>query len=80
MPLIEEIEENEAGPSRSGPSFGIVVRELAAKLALPEELLTSYIGGDMGAYLGESQSLSVQLEKRWQSTDHMLQLYWNRSN
>jgi hypothetical protein len=41
MPLIEEIQDDEAGPSRSGPSFGDAMRELAGRLALPEELLTS---------------------------------------
>jgi hypothetical protein len=51
MPLIEEIQEDEAGPSRSGPSFGEVMRELAGRLALPEELLTSFMGGDIRAYL-----------------------------
>jgi hypothetical protein len=50
MPLIEEIQEDEAGPSRSGPSFGEVMRELAGRLALPEELLTSFMDGDMCAY------------------------------
>ena len=50
MPLIEEIQEDEAGPSRSGPSFGEVMRELAGRLALPEELLTSFMGGDIRAY------------------------------
>jgi len=50
MPLIEEIQEDEAGPSRSGPSFGEVMRELAGRLALPEELLTSFMGGDTSAY------------------------------
>jgi len=50
MPLIEEIPEEEAGPSRSGPSFGEVMRELAGRLALPEELLTSFMGGDISAY------------------------------
>jgi hypothetical protein len=46
MPLIEEIQEDEAGPSRSGPSFGDAMRELAGRLALPKELLTSFMGGD----------------------------------
>jgi hypothetical protein len=50
MPLIEEIQEDEAGPSRSGPSFGEVMRELAGRLALPEELLTNFMGGDIRAY------------------------------
>jgi len=50
MPLIEEVQEDEAGPSMSGPSFGVVMRELAARLALPEDLLTSYMGGDMREY------------------------------
>lgn len=47
MPLIEEIEDNEAGPSRSGPSLSVVLKELAARLALPEELLTSFMSGDI---------------------------------
>ena len=51
MPLVEEIQEDEAGPSRSGPSFGEVMRELAGRLALPEELLISFIGGDIRAFL-----------------------------
>jgi hypothetical protein len=51
MPLIQEIQEGEAGPSRSGPSFGDVMRELASRLALPEELLTSFMGGEIRAYL-----------------------------
>jgi hypothetical protein len=50
MPLIEEIQEDEAGPSRFGPSFGDVMRELAGRLALPEELLTSFMDGDICAY------------------------------
>jgi hypothetical protein len=56
MPLIEEIQEDDAGPSRSGPSFGDVMRELAGRLALPEELLTSFIGGDICEYSVGSQS------------------------
>jgi hypothetical protein len=51
MPLIEEIRDDEAGPSRSGPSFGDVMSELAGRLALPEELLMSFMGGDIRAYL-----------------------------
>jgi hypothetical protein len=51
MPLIEEIQEDEAGPSRSGPSFDDVMRELASRLALPEELLTSFMDGDIRAYI-----------------------------
>jgi hypothetical protein len=51
MPLIEEIQEDESGPSRSGPSFGEVMRELAGRLALPEELLASLMGGDIRAYI-----------------------------
>lgn len=47
MPLIEEIEDNGAGPSRSGPSLSVVLKELAARLALPEELLTSFMSGDI---------------------------------
>jgi len=50
MPLIEEIQEGEAGPSRSGLSFDQVVRELAGRLALPEELLTSFMSGEIRAY------------------------------
>jgi hypothetical protein len=50
MPLIEEIEDNEAGPSRSGPSLSVVLQELAARLALPEELLTSFMSGDIRKY------------------------------
>jgi len=51
MPLIEEIQEDEAGPSSSGPSFGEVMRELAGRLALSEELLTSFMVGDIRAFL-----------------------------
>jgi hypothetical protein len=54
MPLIEEIQEDEAGPSRSGPSFGDVMRELASRLALPQELLTSLMDGDLRAYAAEA--------------------------
>jgi hypothetical protein len=56
MPLIEEIQEDEAGPSRIGPSFGDVMRGLASRLALPEELLTSFMGGETCEYLVGSQS------------------------
>jgi hypothetical protein len=47
MPLIQEINEEEAGPSRAGPSLVTVLKELAARLALPEELLASFVGGDI---------------------------------
>jgi hypothetical protein len=47
MPLIQEINEEEAGPSRSRPSLVTVLKELAARLALPEELLASFVGGDI---------------------------------
>lgn len=57
MPLIEEIQEGEAGPSRSGPSFEVVMRQLVGRLALPEDLLANYMAGEIRAYLTESQGL-----------------------
>ena len=46
MPLIEEI-ENDAGPSWNPGSLGPILKELSARLALPQELLASFMGGDI---------------------------------
>lgn len=46
MPLIEEI-ENDPGPSWTPGSLGPILKELSARLALPEELLESFMGGDI---------------------------------
>jgi hypothetical protein len=46
MPLIEEIQDD-AGPSWSPGSLGPILKELSARLALPEELLASFMGGDI---------------------------------
>lgn len=49
MPLIEDITESEAGPSnyRREEPLGTVLKQLSAKLALPEELLTEFVEGDI---------------------------------
>jgi hypothetical protein len=49
MPLIEDVTESEAGPSnyRREEPLGTVLKQLSAKLALPEELLTEFIEGDI---------------------------------
>jgi hypothetical protein len=58
MPLIEDITEFEAGPSRPrGESLSTVLRQLAAKLALPEDLLTSLVNDD----LRKSESRVIRL-------------------
>lgn len=46
MPLIEEVEDS-AGPSWSPVELSTVLKELSARLALPEELLASFMGGDI---------------------------------
>lgn len=46
MPLIEEVGD-EAGPSWSPHELRTVLKELSARLALPEELLASFMSGDI---------------------------------
>lgn len=46
MPLIEEVEDD-AEPSWSAKSLAPILRELSARLALPEELLASFMGGNI---------------------------------
>lgn len=48
MPLIEEVSD-EGGAVASGSSMGPILRELSARLALPEELLASFMSDEIRA-------------------------------